>query len=266
VQALAFWQGAHFLVKGEITVSKVLTVLFSVMIGAFSLGNIAPNIAAFTKATAAGAKIFAGIERVSPMDPDSEEGEKPKEVFGTIELRGIKHIYPSRPDVVVMESVDLMIPANKTLAIVGPSGSGKSTTVGLVERFYDPVGGQVLLDGRNIQELNLNWLRQQISFVQQEPVLFATTIYENIRYGLLGSQYQDLDKEQERELIYGAAKIANAHDFISSLHDGYETNVGERGFLLSGGQKQRVAIARAVVSDPKILLLDEATSALDSGK
>jgi ATP-binding cassette subfamily B (MDR/TAP) protein 1 len=165
-----------------------------------------------------------------------------------------------------MESVDLMIPANKTLAIVGPSGSGKSTTVGLVERFYDPVGGQVLLDGRNIQELNLNWLRQQISFVQQEPVLFATTIYENIRYGLLGSQYQDLDKEQERELIYGAAKIANAHDFISSLHDGYETNVGERGFLLSGGQKQRVAIARAVVSDPKILLLDEATSALDSGK
>lgn len=262
---LAFWQGSRFFVRHEVkNVGQILTILFAVMIGAFSLGHVAPNVKAFTSAVAAGRKIFAAIDRESPINPTSNHGKKLDSVQGTIELRHIKHIYPSRPEVVVMEDVNLLVPAGKQTALVGASGSGKSTIVGLVERFYDPVGGEVLLDGVNIQELNVHWLRQQISLVQQEPVLFATTIYENIRYGLLGTDHEHLPKDKVTEIIENAAKMANAHDFICSLPEGYETHVGERGFLLSGGQKQRVAIARAVVSDPKILLLDEATSALDT--
>lgn len=163
-----------------------------------------------------------------------------------------------------MEDVNLLVPAGKTTALVGASGSGKSTIVGLVERFYDPVGGQVLLDGHDISTLNLQWLRQQVALVQQEPILFSLTIKDNIRNGLVGSRFERESAEQQNERVIHAAKMANAHDFISALPEGYNTHVGERGFLLSGGQKQRVAIARAIVSDPKILLLDEATSALDT--
>ena len=143
----------------------------------------------------------------------------------------------------------------QTLALVGPSGCGKSTIIQLLQRFYDPGQGQILIDGKDMRNYNLKWLREQMGIVSQEPNLFATTIAENIRYGREGVTQEE---------VVTAAKAANAHDFIMSLPDKYETLVGERGAQMSGGQKQRIAIARALVRDPKILLLDEATSALDN--
>ena len=151
--------------------------------------------------------------------------------------------------------MNLKVEVGQNLALVGPSGCGKSTTVQLLQRFYDPTEGQILIDGKDIRGLNLQWLRSKIGIVSQEPLLFATTVAENISYGRKDVTQTDIEK---------AAKAANAHDFIMSLPDKYETMVGSRGTQMSGGQKQRIAIARALVRDPKILLLDEATSALDN--
>lgn len=247
---LAFWQGSKFLVEGIIPLSKVLTNMMAIMIGAFNLGNVTPNIQAFTTAVAAAAKIFNTIDRPSPLDPTDDAGIKLEKLQGSIRLEHVKHIYPSRP-VVVMDDVSLDIPAGKTTALVGASGSGKSIIVGLVERFYNPVEGSIYLDGHDISKLNLRWLRQQMALVSQEPTLFGTTIFHNIRHGLIGAKFEDESEEKQRELVVQAAVKANAHDFITALPEGYETSVGERGFLLSGGQKQRIAIARAIVSDPK---------------
>jgi ATP-binding cassette subfamily B (MDR/TAP) protein 1 len=164
----------------------------------------------------------------------------------------------------VVKGINITFTAGETAALVGASGSGKSTIISLIERFYDPLRGSVKLDGVDIRELNIKWLRSQIGLVSQEPTLFSTTIRGNVAHGLVNTPYEHLSEEEKFELIKEACVKANADGFINKLPDGYDTMVGERGFLLSGGQKQRVAIARAIVSDPRILLLDEATSALDT--
>jgi ATP-binding cassette, subfamily B (MDR/TAP), member 1 len=172
-----------------------------------------------------------------------------------LELRDVVFRYPSRPEAVVFNKLNLTVEAGTTVALVGASGNGKSTVVSLLERFYDPESGAVLLDGRDIRELNVQWLRKTIGLVSQEPVLFSGTIADNIAYGKPGASMQE---------IIAAAKMANAHDFVTAFPDSYDTLVGDKGVQCSGGQKQRIAIARAILKDPTVLLLDEATSALDS--
>lgn len=221
-------------------------------------------VIAITNARGAAAKLFATIDRTPIIDSSSPLGSKPSAVDGSIKLDDITFTYPSRPDVTVLKGVSMTFATGKSYALVGPSGSGKSTIISLLERFYDPSTGTVTLDGTDLKSLNVKWLRQQIGLVSQEPVLFGTTVKNNVAFGLSGSPHQSLSEEEKFELIKCACIKANAHEFIMSLPKGYDTLVGERGFLLSGGQKQRVAIARAIVSDPRILLLDEATSALDT--
>jgi ATP-binding cassette subfamily B (MDR/TAP) protein 1 len=189
---------------------------------------------------------------------------KPEKVEGELKLENVVFAYPSRPTVQVVKGLDITFRAGKTAALVGASGSGKSTIISLVERFYDPLSGAVKLDGHNLKDLNLKWLRTQVGLVSQEPTLFATTIRGNVAHGLIGTKHEHASEEEKDALIKEACIKANADGFITKLPLGYDTMVGERGFLLSGGQKQRVAIARAIVSDPRILLLDEATSALDT--
>jgi len=189
------------------------------------------------------------------IDSSSVRGLKPKDTEGEVVFENVKFAYPTRPDNVIMDGLDLKIESGKTVALVGPSGGGKSTTIGLIERFYDPLQGCVKLDGVDMKDLNVNFLRSQIGYVGQEPALFATTIANNILYGKPNATRKEIEE---------AALRANAHDFIQSFPEGYDTQVGDRGTQLSGGQKQRIAIARVLVGNPKLLLLDEATSALDS--
>lgn len=225
--------------------------------------QVAPQILAFTKASSSAEEIFKTIDRKSEIDPLNEEGKIPSQCTGEIQIEGISFAYPARPDITVLKDLKLSVPANKTTALVGASGSGKSTIIGLLERWYDQPSGTIFLDGIDIRELNLHWLRTNIRLVQQEPVLFAGTVYDNVAYGLFGTPKADLPPAEQRALVEKACKDAYAEEFIERLPKGYDTQLGERAMNLSGGQKQRLAIARSIVSEPRVLLLDEATSALD---
>ncbi len=174
---------------------------------------------------------------------------------GAIEFTDVTFAYPARPDQAALKSTNISIKPGETVALVGPSGAGKSTTIQLLLRYYDPQQGSISIDGVDLRDMARGAFRQNISVVPQDPVIFATSARENIRFGRPGAT----DAE-----VMEAAKAAAAHDFLTALPDGYETYVGERGVMLSGGQKQRIAIARAILRDAPILLLDEATSALDA--
>ncbi|XP_071802901.1 ATP-dependent translocase ABCB1-like isoform X2 [Asterias amurensis] len=252
---LAFWYGTKLFLEMELLPGDILVVFFAVLFGAFSFGQAGPNFGNISQARGAAAVIWAVIDQKPSIDSSSDKGLKPDTVTGEISFENVHFVYPSRPDVKVLKGLNLKVKQGQTVALVGSSGCGKSTTVQLVQRFYDAGEGVVKLDGVDLKDLNVKWLRQHTGTVSQEPILFACSIKDNIRYGRM-----DVTDEQ----IQAAAVEANAHDFISALPKGYDTLVGERGAQLSGGQKQRVAIARALVRNPKILLLDEATSALDT--
>ncbi|KPP77229.1 multidrug resistance protein 1-like, partial [Scleropages formosus] len=226
--ALAFWYGTKLSVDEpeNYSIGRVITVFFCVMIGAFSLGQGAPNLESVAKARGAAYEIFNTIDMPRPIDSSSTEGYKLDSVKGDIEFKNVHFSYPSRKEIKILKGVNLMIPNGKTIALVGASGCGKSTTIQLLQRFYDPDAGEITLDGHDIRTLNVKWLREHIGIVSQEPILFGTTIAENIRYGREDATDEDIER---------AVREANAYEFISRLPD-----------------------------NPKILLLDEATSALDT--
>ncbi|KAB0375840.1 hypothetical protein FD755_012483, partial [Muntiacus reevesi] len=230
-------------------------VVFCVLTGAFSIGQASPNIEAFANARGAAYEVFKIIDNKPSIDSYSKTGHKPDNIKGNLEFRNVHFHYPSRSEVKVLNGLNLKVGSGQTVALVGNSGCGKSTTVQLMQRLYDPTEGMVSIDGQDIRTINVRYLQEIIGVVSQEPVLFATTIAENIRYGR-----EDVTMDE----IQKAVKEANAYDFIMKLPNKFDTLVGERGAQLSGGQKQRIAIARALVRNPKILLLDEATSALDT--
>lgn len=235
---------------------RVISVFFSVIIASFALGQIVPNANSFVTASQAVESAQKLIERQSLIDPNDMSGKVVENVAGKIEFKHVRFAYPTRTDRPVYQDVSFTINAGETVALVGPSGCGKSTVVSLLQRFYDPQAGEILVDGVNIKEYQLKSYREQMALVSQEPRLFCDTIRRNIEYG------RTIPASTAE--IQSAAKMANAHDFIMTFPKGYQTNVGQGGSMLSGGQKQRVAIARAILRDPGILLLDEATSALDN--
>ncbi|XP_045350637.1 ATP-dependent translocase ABCB1 isoform X4 [Leopardus geoffroyi] len=253
--ALAFWYGTSLVLSHEYSIGQVLTVFFSVLIGAFSVGQASPSIEAFANARGAAYEIFKIIDNKPSIDSYSKNGHKPDNIKGNLEFKNVHFSYPSRKEVKILKGLNLKVQSGQTVALVGNSGCGKSTTVQLMQRLYDPTDGMVSIDGQDIRTINVRYLREIIGVVSQEPVLFATTIAENICYGRENVTMEEIEK---------AVKEANAYDFIMKLPNKFDTLVGERGAQLSGGQKQRIAIARALVRNPKILLLDEATSALDS--
>uniref|UniRef100_A0A8C3JVM9 Bile salt export pump n=1 Tax=Calidris pygmaea TaxID=425635 RepID=A0A8C3JVM9_9CHAR len=254
--ALAFWYGSKLVLEEEeYSPGTLLQVFFGVLVGALNLGQASPCLEAFATGRGAAANIFETIDKKPVIDCMSEDGYKLDKVRGEIEFHNVTFHYPSRPDVKILDNLNMVIKAGETTAFVGASGAGKSTTIQLIQRFYDPTDGMITLDGHDIRSLNIQWLRSQIGIVEQEPVLFATTIAENIRYGRDEATMEDIIK---------AAKQANAYNFIMDLPQQFDTHVGEGGSQMSGGQKQRIAIARALVRNPKILLLDMATSALDN--
>eukprot|EP00903_Cladosiphon_okamuranus_P008530 g8189.t1 len=261
VFAVIFYVGAILVDDGTITFLQFFQAFFAVFLGAFGVGQIQTEVGAANAARHAAGRIFRLEDDELLIDPLGEGGAKGPSKGCSVQFRGIKFAYPQRPDAQVYgsekfpEGFALDVGAGETVALVGPSGSGKSTCIQLLLRFYDPAAGSVALDGRDIKEINVQWLRSQMGYVGQEPVLFTGTITENIARGKPGASKSEIEK---------AAKSAFAHDFITSFADGYETDVGEKSALLSGGQKQRIAIARAIINDPPILLLDEATSALDN--
>ncbi|KAK8929040.1 putative multidrug resistance protein [Platanthera zijinensis] len=255
--SLSLWYGSLLISHGDITPKQCFQT-FTIFAGfGIVMAEAATLTSDLSNSAATGASIFAILNRTSLIVPDDKEGCHVESINGDIELHNVEYAYPSRPNVPVLRGCSLSIKAGCSTALVGQSGSGKSTVIGLIERFYNPLRGEVRVDGKDIRSFNLLSLRQHIALVGQEPVLFAGTVKYNITYGVLNANAIS-DAEVE-----AAARAANAHEFICGLPKGYEASCGEHGEKLSGGQKQRIAIARAILCDRSILLLDEATSAID---
>ncbi|MFP2961592.1 ABC transporter ATP-binding protein [Myxococcus sp. 1LA] len=250
--AAVLWFGGRLVVDGGLSVGELTSFLIYTMLVAFSFSGIAELWADFMRASGAAERVFELLDREPAIGAG---GDQLTDLRGHVQFRGVHFAYPTRPDVPVLQGLDLELRPGEVVAVVGPSGAGKSTLASLLSRFYDPQAGEVLLDGHPLTALEPEWLRRNIGMVAQEPQLFSCSIADNIRYGLPNATDAQVEE---------AARAANAHAYIERFPDRYQTQVGERGVQLSGGQKQRVAIARAVLKDPRLLILDEATSALDA--
>jgi ABC-type multidrug transport system fused ATPase/permease subunit len=249
---LLVWYAVKLQYAGELGQDELITfILYTIFVGA-SIGGLPIQYAQIQKAVGATERVFDIIDET----PENLKEEKiSNKIHGNLEFKDVDFAYPSRTDVQVLKQMNFEIPQGKSTAFVGTSGAGKSTVAKLILRFYNPESGDILFDGKSAKKYDLHELRKQIAIVPQEVLLFGGSIKDNIAYG---------NPDATQEEIITAAKQANAHDFIMSFPEQYDTQVGERGVQLSGGQKQRVAIARAVLKDPVILILDEATSSLDT--
>ena len=249
------WYGGRLVQSGELTIGELTSfVLYAAFVGG-AMGSFADLYGSLQRALGAAEKIREILDE--DPEPTAEIDKESVARSSSLDLRleDVSFSYPTRPDVGVLHSISLDIPSGGSLALVGPSGSGKSTIANLLLRFYDPVSGTITSDGQDVREVPVKRWRSRVAVVPQEVLLFGGTIEANLSYG---------NPEASREEILGAARQANALEFISRFPEGMDTLVGERGVQLSGGEKQRVAIARAILRDPDLLILDEATSALDS--
>ncbi|KAL2097815.1 hypothetical protein ACEWY4_007022 [Coilia grayii] len=248
--------GGSLMTGDEMSAGDLMSFLVASQTVQRSLASISILFGQMVRGISAGARVFEYMSQ-EPSIPLVGGGRIPTEsLTGRVDFMNINFCYPTRPAHHILKNLNLTLPPHKTVAIVGESGGGKSTVAALLERFYDPASGVIMLDGLDIKTLDPSWLRGKvIGFINQEPVLFGTSVMENIRFG---------KPEASDAEVVTAAKQANAHGFITGFPDGYNTVVGERGVTLSGGQKQRIAIARALIKNPRILILDEATSALDA--
>ena len=249
------WVGARDVRNELMSVGMLVQfVIYSIMV-AGAVAALSEIWSELQRAAGATERLVELLNIEDTVNDPVEAVSSPSSWSGEITFRDITFAYPTRADETTLSNINLKIKPGETIALVGPSGAGKSTFIQLLQRFYDPDQGEIFLDGIDIKTMNRLEFRKSIALVPQDPVIFATTVMENIRFG---------NPEANDEEIYEAARSAAAHDFISDLPKGYSTYVGERGVMLSGGQKQRVAIARAILRNAPVLLLDEATSALDA--
>ena len=249
--AFVTWFGAQMYANGEIGWTNFAAfILFSIFVGA-SLGSFPEIISQFQQTAGATDRLREILDTATERTGGSSEVS----LKGALAFKAVNFRYPSRPDVQVLHDIDFQVQPGQRIALVGPSGAGKSTIFSLILGFHHPESGHLQLDGVDAAEIALSCIRSQMAIVPQEVLLFGGSILENIEYGHPGASRADITR---------SAEMANAHDFITALPEGYDTLVGPRGTKLSGGQRQRIAIARAILANPRILLLDEATSALDS--
>jgi len=250
---LILWFGGNMVVRGQMTLGEVVAFNSYLLLMAEPARQLVMLVNTAGEAS-------AGIERIFEVLEDEPEIQSPPEAVelqtlsGDVEFKDVCFRYEGEKTT-ALEEIHIKVESNQIVALIGPTGSGKSSLVNLIPRFYDVTAGQVLVDGQDIRAVALPSLRKQIGIVLQNSVLFSDTIRENIAYGRPGAGMDE---------VVAAAKAAQAHEFITAMPEGYETEIGERGITLSGGQRQRVAIARALLLDPRILILDDSTSSVDT--